>query len=178
MAGGAVTPSDPGAAASSHHGAGVCEYAFTATRNWLLGVLTLVASLDTANGPHDGCGYRILWHPTLPDTVYTPGERALVESVAGRKSDKVRWQLVDSDRLAQYGRLPYLREGAIQSIVKLELFYEPRPATIVFLDVDMLVLKNLSFVHAALRADVKNHTPWRLHGALPLHRPEHRALQR
>lgn len=146
----------------------LCAYAFTASRNWLVGVLTLVSSLQSSNGPQSPlCGYRILWHPELADTVFTPGERELVETVAGHPK-RVQWVRVNSTRLQQYQRLPYMREGALQSLVKLELFFTPHTEarSIVFLDVDMLVMHNLTFVHSAVLADWRNtETPWRLHGS-------------
>ena len=138
-----------------------CAYAFTASRKWLVGMLTLVSSLARHNEPTDACVYRVLWHPSISDTVLTAAERGMLTETA--RTARVEWVQVDSRRYATYRQLPYLRDGAIQSLVKLELFYNARDEVVVFLDVDMLILKSISFVaeHVAAARDL----PWRLHGS-------------
>ena len=75
-----------------------CAYAFTASRKWLVGMLTLVSSLARHNEPTDACVYRVLWHPSISDTVLTAAERGMLTETA--RTARVEWVQVDSRRYA------------------------------------------------------------------------------
>ena len=71
------------------------------------------------------CGHAFVGHPTIDDSRLTPAQRAMVDAVT--RGRRVHWLTADVDRLAKWRAIPNLRDGAIMSLLKLELFYDAGP---------------------------------------------------
>jgi len=131
-----------------------CGYAITASRPWFSGFITLLSSVEHANGPHDHCSYVILTSPLARDTQLTAGEQQLVKHFARKK--RVIFREVDAERLRHWGTVPHLRSGVLLAWMKLDLFFDwhdcNQPENLIFLDTDMFVLRSLTFVHRHLES--------------------------
>ncbi len=148
-----------------------CAYAMTVSRNWIPGFMTLLHSVERANGPHDHCGYVFLWNPMVPDSQLSAQEKKMIKHIVGSKP--TIYHRVDSDRLSYFKRVPHLRSGVLLAWMKLDLFYGwanecGMPQQIIFLDTDMLVLNSLTFIqHHLAREALSNRSndKWVLHGS-------------
>jgi len=62
--------------------------------------------------------------------------------------------------------VPNLRPGAVMSFAKMDIFFDKGPHSIVFFDLDMLVLNPLGFVHSEVsRLANKSVHHWAMHGS-------------
>mmetsp|Transcript_38199 Transcript_38199/g.100808 ORF Transcript_38199/g.100808 Transcript_38199/m.100808 type:complete len:395 (-) Transcript_38199:176-1360(-) len=138
-----------------------CAYAMVPSRAWILGLYTLLHSLVVNLDADDQCGLLFLSHPLLPDSQLTEQEWASVETLAGKHS--IHRHNINTSRIKLWGSVPYLRSGANMSFAKMELFYAKSHAILIFLDLDMLVLKSMSFVHRALQNESAH--DWKMHGS-------------
>ena len=103
-----------------------CAYAMVPSRGWFVGMLSLLHSLsNNADKSDTDCGYALVGHPTIDDSRLTPAQRAMVDAVT--RGRRVHWLTANVDRLAKWRAIPNLRDGAIMSLLKLELFYDAGP---------------------------------------------------
>lgn len=142
-----------------------CAYAFVPSRDWFIGFITLLQSLTTNSDANDeACGYLFLGHPELPDSQLNASETHLVHRLLEKR--QMHWHTIHSGRLALWKQVPNLRPGAMMSFAKMDVFFDKGPHSIVFFDLDMLVLKPVGFVHTEIsRLTARNKTDWAIHGS-------------
>eukprot|EP00966_Prymnesium_polylepis_P011938 274105-Prymnesium_polylepis.2 len=134
-----------------------CAYTVVASRKYFAALIVLLHSLfrhnDEANDPE--CeAIVIIWSPQCSDSNLSVSERNTVECLAGKR--RVRWVVANQHRLTIWGgvRLPIQIPGACL-LMSLEMFYLNVSSALVHFDLDMLVLKPLSFVAAEVIGDVR-----------------------
>ena len=139
-----------------------CAYALVPSRKWFLGLVTLVSSLTRYSDEVDAkCSYLFLESPLLPDSQLTQEEHGFMDKLA--KPRRIHWHTISAPRIQLWGSVPFIRDGGNMSFAKMELFYSKSRASIVFFDLDMLVINPLGFVHNFLRKEPRH--LWSMHGS-------------
>ena len=150
-----------------------CAIFSVASQGYLAGLEVLLASLRS-NG-NSSCEIRLLWHPTVPDSVLTAAEVLRLRCAAGALTAK-RLSLpsahdgphlplvmvrVDDTRMQSY--LDVVGPaGTAQAMMKLEALHA-HSGLVMWLDADMLVLGSLDRITQTVRN--ASAAAWQVHGS-------------